>query len=108
MLTRTSKPDKACARKNARRRGACQSLCPLCYPSFEDTNSNEIIHNVIEPFAKAENIKIFKDLQKLQSVGLVVPVDENFMYFAAMNSKSCKLTALGYHYWRLAKDKRLY
>lgn len=77
-------------------------------PSFEDTNSEVVVHNVIEPFAKAENVSIFKNLQKLQSVGLVIPVDENFMYFAAMNSKSCKLTALGYHYWRLAKDKRLY
>lgn len=66
-------------------------------PSYEDTDSR----------AKENNVKIFKDLQKFQSVGLVVPVDEEFMYFAAMNSKSCKLTALGYQYWRLVHEKKL-
>jgi len=45
-------------------------------------------------------------LQLYESVGLVEPVDAEHMYFAAMNSKSCKLTALGLHYWKLAKDKR--
>lgn len=75
--------------------------------SFEDTNTKMIEHKIIEPYAKAENVAVFKNLQKLQSVGLVVPVDEDYLYFAAMNSKSCKLTALGYHYWRLVKDKRI-
>lgn len=76
-------------------------------PSFEDTNSPNIEHKVIEPYANEENVSIFKELQKLEGVGLVVPVDEEHMYFAAMNSKSCKLTALGYHYWRLVKDRRI-
>lgn len=76
-------------------------------PSFEDTNSKEIEHKVIKPYADPLNVIKFKDLQKLQSIGLVVPVDAQHMYFAAMGSKSCKLTALGYHYWRLVKDKRI-
>jgi len=76
-------------------------------PSFEDTNSPHIEHKVVEPFATKENVAIFKHLQKFQSVGLVVPVNEPHMYFAAMNSASCKLTALGYHYWRLVKEKRI-
>ena len=76
-------------------------------PSYEDTNSKEIQHLIVEPFAKTENVAIFKDLQKFQSVGLVVPVDAPFMFFAAMESKSCRLTALGYHYWRLVKNKKL-
>lgn len=76
-------------------------------PSFEITNDTNIEHNVVEPYAKKENVSVFKDLQKLESVGLIVPVDEQHMYFAAMNSKSCRLTALGYHYWRLVKDKRI-
>lgn len=76
-------------------------------PSFEDTNTLDIEHKVIEPYAESNNVKKFKILQKLESVGLVVPVNEDHMYFAAMNSKSCKLTALGYHYWRLVKDKRV-
>lgn len=66
-------------------------------PSYEDTEKD----------ADADNVKIFKDLQKFQSVGLVVPVDAEFMYFAAVNSKSCRLTALGYQYWRLVNEKKL-
>lgn len=76
-------------------------------PSFEDTNAPKVEHKIIEPHAKEENVAVFKHLQKFQGVGLVVPVDEQYMYFAAMNSTSCKLTALGYHYWRLVKDKRI-
>lgn len=76
-------------------------------PSYEDTNTDDVKHSVIPPLAKPENVAIFKELQKFQSVGLVVPVNAEFMYFAAMNSTSCKLTALGSHYWRLVKDKRI-
>lgn len=76
-------------------------------PSYEDTNSKEVNHSIVKPYAKPENVEIFKDLQKFQSVGLVVPVDSEYMYFAAMNFKSCRLTSLGYHYWRLVKDKRI-
>ena len=67
-------------------------------PSFEDTN--------IE-VAKPENVTIFKNLQKFQGVNLVRPVGEEYMYYAAQNSKSCKLTALGYHYWQLVKGGRI-
>jgi hypothetical protein len=76
-------------------------------PSFEFTNSPDIEHTVVDPSADADNVAIFKDLQKFQSAGLVVPVDAPYMYFAAMESKSCRLTALGYHYWRLAKQKKI-
>jgi len=76
-------------------------------PSYEFTNSKEIEHNIIEPFAKTENVKKLKDLQKMESVGLVVPVGEEHMYFATMNFKACKLTSLGHHYWRLIKENRI-
>jgi hypothetical protein len=66
-------------------------------PSYEDTEDTAI----------EDNVKIFKILQNFQSVGLVVPVGEEFMYFAAINSKSCRLTALGYQYWRLVNEKKL-
>lgn len=75
-------------------------------PSFEFTNTLEYEHNAVLPYAKQENINIFKELQLFESVGLVEPVDEEHMYFAAMNNKSCKLTALGLHYWKLSKDAR--
>jgi hypothetical protein len=66
-------------------------------PSYEDTESS----------ADLDKVKIFKDLQKYQSVGLVVPVNAEFMYFAAINSTSCRLSALGYQYWRLVNERRL-
>lgn len=76
-------------------------------PSFEDTNTHDIPHNVIEPHADKKNVSIFKDLQKLESVGLIVPVDEEHMYYAAMRSKACRLTSLGHHYWRLVNEGRI-
>lgn len=54
-----------------------------------------------------ENERIFGHLQKLRAAHLVVPEGEDHMYFAAMNSKSCKLTAMGRHYWRLANAGKL-
>lgn len=76
-------------------------------PSFEFTNSNEVSHEVKEPYANTENVSIFKNLQKLESVGLIVPIGEEHMYFAAMNSKTCKLTSLGHHYWRLVREGKI-
>lgn len=48
-----------------------------------------------------KNTERFAILQKLNRLNLVKPVGEDHMYFAAMNSKSCKLTVLGEHYWKL-------
>jgi hypothetical protein len=76
-------------------------------PSYEFTNNEEAEHKVKEPYANADNVKIFKNLQVFESAGLVEPVGEEHMYFAAMNSKSCKLTTLGQYYWRLVTDKRI-
>ncbi len=51
--------------------------------------------------------QIFADLQAFEGVGLLIPIDEEHMYYAAMNSRGCKLTAKGAHYWRLAKNGKL-
>ena len=67
-------------------------------PTYEFTN---------EDIAKPKNVAILKNLQKFEGVNLVVPVGEEHMYFAAQNSKSCKLTALGYRYWRLVKEGKI-
>ncbi len=76
-------------------------------PSFEPTNNNDVDHKVIEPYSIKSNTAIFKDLQMLESVGLVVPDGTPHMYYAAMESKSCKLTSIGQHYWRLVKSGRI-
>lgn len=54
-----------------------------------------------------ENEKTFSKLQKLTQKGLVKPDEEDHMYYAAMNSKSCSLTPLGQFYWHLAKSNKI-
>lgn len=76
-------------------------------PSFEFTNNNKYKLEVKEPYSNPENVKIMKNLQKMESVGLIKPIDEEHMYFAAMNSKGCRLTSLGYHYWNLVKKGKI-
>lgn len=76
-------------------------------PSYEYTNSPEIEHKYIKPYACQENVEIMKNLQKLESVGLVVPKGTPHMYFAAMESKSCALTTIGRQYWRLVNEGRI-
>lgn len=49
----------------------------------------------------------FSVLQKYNRVNLVIPVEEDHIYYAAMNSKACKLTALGIHYWNLIKNDNI-
>lgn len=46
-----------------------------------------------------KNEKIFEDFRKYASLNLVVPVGEQYLYWAAVRSKSCKLTLLGRYYW---------
>lgn len=76
-------------------------------PSFEFTNNNEYKLEVKEPYSNPENVKVMKNLQKMESVGLIKPIEEEHMYFAAMNSKGCRLTSLGYHYWNLVKKGKI-
>ncbi|RZL01938.1 MAG: caspase family protein [Rubrivivax sp.] len=54
-----------------------------------------------------ENNRKFAILQKLNRLNLVKPVGEDHMYFAAMNSKPCRLTVLGEHYWNLISKGRI-
>lgn len=65
--------------------------------------------------ARTKNPKCinFQILQDLQKIGFVepsmeeLPDGEKFMYFAAMNSKSCRLTKIGKYYWKLYKNGRI-
>lgn len=75
-------------------------------PSFEPDRNN-----VPEEFRSLpindNNVRVFKELQLLNRHGLIVPHDAEHMYFAAINSTGCKLTALGAHYRKLAEMKRI-
>lgn len=72
-------------------------------PSFEFSNSEDAKIPLKEPYAVAENVEKMKKLQALARIGFVEPVGEEHMYYAAMNSKQCKLTSLGSYYWLLVK-----
>lgn len=77
------------------------------FPSPQDEHALDPSYEFTEPTHDDAKVATFKDLQKYESVGLVVPVGEEHMYFAAMNSKPCRLTALGFQYWRLVNEKKL-
>lgn len=51
--------------------------------------------------------RIFRILQNLNRVNLIVPIGVKDMYYAAMDEKSCKLTPLGQFYWNLVRNRKL-
>lgn len=76
-------------------------------PSYEYTNNPDTKHTYVQPYANETKIAIFKSLQKMQAAGLVEPVTDEHMYWAAMNGNTCRLTSLGAHYWRLVRERRI-
>lgn len=59
------------------------------------------------PAPVAENTRKFSILQRYNHLNLVVPVNAPHMWYAAMQSKSCRLTVLGEHYRRLVEKQRI-
>ncbi len=59
------------------------------------------------PNPDPEKTEVFGVLQRYSRVNLVVPQGTPHMYYAAMQSKSCKLTVLGEHYRRLVERGRI-
>ncbi|UFW51099.1 MULTISPECIES: caspase family protein [Bradyrhizobium] len=66
-------------------------------PSYEPT---------AEPNCPAHEA-IFADLQRFRGARLLVPNGEDHLYWAAMNKKSCSLTALGKFYWEQVKAENI-
>ena len=54
-----------------------------------------------------ENTAKFAILQRYNRLNLVIPIGAPHMWYAAMQSKTCKLTLLGEHYRRLAEKGRI-
>lgn len=54
-----------------------------------------------------KNTGIFANFQKYRAARLLVPIGEEHLYYAAMNSKYCQLTPLGQFYWQLAKEGKI-
>ena len=57
--------------------------------------------------ANPAKVVVFRDLQSLSRVYLVVPCDAPHMYDAAIQSRACRLTPSGRYYWRLASNSRI-
>jgi len=75
-------------------------------PSFEPDRQNIPAEFRNIPVDE-EHVKIFKDLQVCNRHGLVTPIEVDHMYYAAINSTGCCLTAIGRHYRTLADTNRI-
>jgi hypothetical protein len=73
---------------------------------YEDYRLDSSYEPQAEP-PHPEHEAIFANLQRCYRAGLVTPVDAEHIYYAAINEKACKLTALGRYYWRLANSGKL-
>ena len=83
------------------KRGFTFQLDPTFEPERDQANADEL------PPPDETNCAIFAILQKFNRNGLVDPTGANSMYYAAINSQGCRLTALGEHYRRLAAKNHL-
>ncbi len=77
------------------------------FPNPDEEHALAPEYEFTAPGNDPAKVAIFKDLQEFAGVDLVVPVGEQHMYWAAINSKSCKLTPFGKRYWRLVKHNRV-
>lgn len=75
-------------------------LDPSYEPELKGRDEGMIAPNI-------ENTRVFALLQKYNRLNLLIPVDAPHMWNAAMESKACKLTALGEHYRRLVSKNRI-
>lgn len=73
-------------------------------PSFEPRNEGRTPD--MPPSDEANN-KVFAILQRYNRLNLLVPVDAEHMWNAAMEGKGCRLTMLGERYRRLALKKAI-
>lgn len=77
---------------------------------FPSSDSKIALDKTFEPEEEPKghpNEKIFAKLQACRALDLVRPNGEDHMYWAAINSKSCSLTALGQFYWHLVKANKI-
>lgn len=80
---------------------------PTLFPLPAEDLLLDPTYELTSPTADPSKTALFKDLQALNRVHLIVPCDAPHMYGAAMNSKACRLTPSGRYYWRLAKSNRI-
>lgn len=59
------------------------------------------------PGSIPENVAIFRILRRMHVLRLIEVPGEEYLYYATINSKRCRLTSLGIYYWNLVKSGRL-
>jgi hypothetical protein len=77
---------------------------------FSDPNADLPLtprHESASPDHDPKLAPVMSILQRCRSARLVEPVGTEHLFKAAMESKACRLTPLGKHYWRMAKQNRL-
>ena len=75
-------------------------------PSFEPNRGEEAERLKAVPLDE-ENVRVYRGLQQCNRASLVVPVEHDHMWHAAVHSTGCRLTSTGIHYRRLAALKRI-
>lgn len=81
-------------------------LLPDLFPTFQSEYQLDPTYEPeVEPKGHS-NEATFAVLQRYRDAKLLRPVNQPHMYATAMNSGTVKLTLLGQHYWRLAKEGR--
>ena len=80
---------------------------PAChlFPEHDDSHALDPSYESTQPNHNPANAQTFKKLQKTVGVGLVVPVGEDHIFDAAMNSKFCKLTPSVHTFGVLPKEE---
>lgn len=82
-------------------------LLPVYFSRPEAEHSLDPSYEPDLPPKNEVNEEIFGNLQSFRAARLVEPVGEEHMYYAAKNSRSCRLTRLGAFYWQLAAKGRI-
>lgn len=76
---------------------------PEWFPESESVYALDPTYEPEEETHNPANGEIFAQLQRCNRHSLIEPVDAEHMYFAAINSTGCRLTALGAYYRELAE-----
>ena len=75
-------------------------------PSFEPDRGEEAERLKDIPVID-DNVRIYRELQRCNRHGLVVPSEHEHMWHSAVFSGGCRLTATGAHFRKLAEKKKI-
>lgn len=76
-------------------------------PTFEPDRGEET-ENLSDIPVDEDNVFIYRELQKCNRHGLVIPTDHDHMWHSAIYSGGCRLTATGAHYRRLSESNKIW